>query len=640
MNLRKISIRRTGQWTLVILLAIFWIRTIFDKNFLFDFEACCPFGGLQSLTSFILSGSMVCTMGGMQIVMGGLLALSAILVSRLFCGYVCPVGTISEGVGRLGKRLKIRTWQLGGIADIVMRSLKYILLFIVFYFTLQSNDLFCQKFDPFFATVTLFGEDVSTWMATLAIVLLIVGALFLRQFWCRYLCPLGAISAAFKYFYVFVVFAGILILFKQVEIKLNLTIILLLVVAIAYLLEIIGLKKRAGFQLLKIRRDTDLCIDCGICDKKCPQAIKVSKMKEVNHPDCNLCAECIGVCPDEQALSINGKTKFRWLPILITVGLIMAGLILGAKLTVPTIDEKWGDVEARERSAVYEMSGIKHVKCYGSSRTFVDRMRKVPGITGASTYIKDHRVVVMYDTTMLNEKKVRRSLFEPKFIDISIPENDADVHIADLYIENFFDQLDVVFVANLVNDYPGIYSFETIYGQPVKLRFYVDSLMNPDSLARVIENSTLIYKTQDVSFSSEDLYTVSKIVKSDTIMSGKYLKSLSFPSFQRAFNGRSRYTNDQLANVVVPITSYPSNTQMMPYLINHLGKADTSIVGLIAQYGKEGPIAVIFYVKGMTSEENILDLISMKELTITYDNGVQEKIENPYEFDLPEKPGN
>jgi polyferredoxin len=636
LNWKKINIRRTGQWTLVIILAIFWIRTIFDKNYFFDFEACCPFGGLQTLVSFITSGSMVCNMDGMQIVMGGLLALSVILISKLFCGYVCPVGTISEGLGRLGKRLKLPSYELGGFADMAMRSLKYILLFITFYFTLESNDLFCKKFDPFFAAVTLFGEDVSAWMGTLSIILLIVGAIFLRQFWCRYLCPLGAISSAFKYFYVFVVFVVILIVLNQAEIEIGLGWVLGTLAATAYVLELIGIRKNKGFQLLKIKRNEETCIDCGICDKKCPQAINVSAVKEVNHPDCNLCAECIGVCPDKQALSINGKTKFRWFPMLITVVLIMAGLILGAKLSVPTIDEKWGEDEAMERSAVFEMAGIKNVKCYGSSRSFVDKVKKVPGITGAATYVKDHRVVIMYDTTVLNEAQVRRNLFTPKFMDISIPRNDATVYITDYYVENFFDELDVVFIANLLKEVPGVYSFETKYGQPVNIRVYSDSLINRDSIATIFENTQLVYTTPEESFSSKGLYKVVEITENDTVMSGAYLKSLSFHTFKRAFNNRSQYTNEQLGRVIFPISEYPANSQLMPYVINHLGKANDYIVGLIAQYGSSGPVAVVFYVKGEVSEDEIIKLMMKEELSITYDNGVVEKVDNPYVFDQPE----
>jgi hypothetical protein len=120
------------------------------------------------------------------------------------------------------------------------------------------------------------------------------------------------------------------------------------------------------------------------------------------------------------------------------------------------------------------------------------------------------------------------------------------------------------------------------------------------------------------------------------MLSGAYLKSLSFPSFRRAFNDRNKYSNDQLGQVVIPIKSYPRNTQLMPYLVNHLGKADPYIVGLIAQYSSRGPVAVVFYVKGKTTEQDIIDLVTMKELKITYDNGLTESVANPYTFEVPE----
>jgi len=630
--------RRIAQWTLLLVLVFFWIRTIFDKNFFFDFEACCPFGGLQSIATLVNSGSLACTMDGLQVVMGGLLALSVILVSKLFCGYVCPVGTVSEGLGRLGRKLRLPSIEPGRITDIILRSGKYILLFIVFHFTLASNDLFCQKFDPFFATFSLFGEDVVPWMALLSLVILIVGAIFLKQFWCRYFCPLGAISSAFRYFYVFVIYAATVILLKQAGIEIGVNFILASLAILAYLLEIVGLRRRMSFQLLKIRRDEDVCINCGICDKKCPQAIKVSEMKVVNHPDCNLCGECIGVCPNDlDAVSINGRPKFRWLPILITIVIIMVGLILGANLEVPTIDLTWGDKEQQDRSQTFEMSGLKHIKCYGSSVAFADQMKKVPGVTGVATYTKDHRVVVSYDTTMLDNAGVRKNIFSPGFMDIKIPNNKDQVYIHDFHIENFFDQLDVIFIANLIEPDDGIYSFQTIYGDPVVVRFYTDSLFDAGEFSQSIEQSNLVYSTAEESFSSEDLYKVASIENYDTVLTGAYLKSLSFPSFKRAFNNRNAYTNDQLGSIVFPISSYPANQQLMPYIINHLGKANPYIVGLISQYGDDGPIAVVFYVKDKTTEEDVIDLMLRDKIKVSYDNGFVEELDNPYTFEIPSR---
>ncbi len=86
----------------------------------------------------------------MQVVMGGALVLGTIVSSKLFCGYACPVGTVSENLGKLGNKFRLPQIKLGGLADICLRSLKYIILGITFYFTLESNELFCKKFDPFF----------------------------------------------------------------------------------------------------------------------------------------------------------------------------------------------------------------------------------------------------------------------------------------------------------------------------------------------------------------------------------------------------------------------------------------------------------------------------------------------------------
>ncbi|WP_347838784.1 4Fe-4S binding protein [uncultured Draconibacterium sp.] len=633
---KKFTIRQVGQWTLFAVLAFFWIRGIFFKSSFFDFEACCPFGGIQAITTYFVNGALACSMEGMQVMMGAALVLCTIVVSKLFCGYVCPVGTFSEGVGKLGKRFKIKKFEAGGIVDIVLRSVKYVLLFFTFYFTLKTNDLFCKKFDPFFATASLFGEDVSTWFAIIAITLLILGALFYKQFWCRYLCPLGAISNAFKYFYVFVALVIILVLFHQAERTVSLTVVLILSAALAYVLEIIGLRKRAGLQVLKITRDEDKCIDCGLCDKNCPQGIKVSQQKVVNHPDCNLCTECMGICPhNEDAIGLNGSTRFKWVPILVTVFFIMAGLIFGTNLRIPTVDMKWGSKEEIASSSTFEMSGIKNVKCYGSSISFVNQVKNIPGIVGAETYIRDHTVVLHYDTTKLTAPQVRKAIFEPKHFDIRIPENEAEVRLVDLYIENFFDQLDVVFVANLAREINGIYSFETVYGNPVKVRFYTDSIVSPEAIKNAIEGSDLVYKTPEESFSSKDLYTVSQISVNDTVYSGLYLKSIGFPKFQRTFNNRSSYSREQLAALVFPITKYQRNTQFMPFLANHLKNNNKHIVALFTRYTADGPVAIVNYVKSETTTQDIAELMMRKQLTITYDNGVIENTINPFEFELP-----
>ena len=72
-----------------------------------DPEAYCPFGGLQAIGSYLHNNSLACSMSMAQIMMGVVLAVGVILFSKLFCGYLCPLGTIGEYLGKGGRKLKM-----------------------------------------------------------------------------------------------------------------------------------------------------------------------------------------------------------------------------------------------------------------------------------------------------------------------------------------------------------------------------------------------------------------------------------------------------------------------------------------------------------------------------------------------------
>ena len=126
------------QFAIIGILVFMGFRLLFDKAYAPDFEAYCPFGGLQALGSFFTMDSLSCAMTSTQIMMGVALFIGIVLFSRLFCGYICPLGTISEWIGKLGERMKVRI-TLRGFADYALRFLKYALLFLTFYFTLKTS---------------------------------------------------------------------------------------------------------------------------------------------------------------------------------------------------------------------------------------------------------------------------------------------------------------------------------------------------------------------------------------------------------------------------------------------------------------------------------------------------------------------
>ena len=160
-----------------------------------DVEAYCPFGGLQAFGTYLVNNSLACSMSMLQIMMGLVLAVGVILFSKLFCGYLCPLGTVGEWMGRAGKKLHLQVEvPSGSIVDKLLRVVKYVLLFTILYFTLSSSELFCKKLDPFYAVATGFKGEIVLWMSLTSLTLLLLGGFVVKMFWCKYICPLGAAS--------------------------------------------------------------------------------------------------------------------------------------------------------------------------------------------------------------------------------------------------------------------------------------------------------------------------------------------------------------------------------------------------------------------------------------------------------------
>ncbi|MBN1822263.1 MAG: 4Fe-4S binding protein, partial [Prolixibacteraceae bacterium] len=441
--------RLTVQWIVVIVILIL----IFIPGLIItgtpDFEAYCPFGGLQALGSYFLSGALSCTMTSAQIVSGLLLFAGILLFSKLFCSYICPVGTISEWLGKLGDKLKVR-FTIKGIADKILRSLKYILLFITLFFTLQSNELFCKKFDPYFGSVTGFGADVVLLYAVIAIVVVIFGSIFIRLFWCKYLCPLGAISNLFKFSLFFIGVLGIYLILLQFNVYISYVWPLAIACSGAFIIELIGQKSRI-FPVAKITRNTDTCTSCQLCSKKCPQAIDVASLETVKHVDCNLCGDCLLVCPEKNTLTINKKKSLKRSPVFMAIALVIIAITLGSVWEIPTINLRWGEPEEMENSVEYSQSGLQNIKCYGSSMAFANQMKKVDGVYGVATFVKHHQVKVLYNPEILTEEELQEAMFTPQKKPVSpLKKGVETVYTVSLKMENFFDSFDFNYLSILL----------------------------------------------------------------------------------------------------------------------------------------------------------------------------------------------
>jgi len=228
-----------------------------------------PIASLMSLSLLLQSGEVH------PIHPAGLFIFLAFLLmswvgGKSFCSWVCPFGFLSESVERVHRKLFKRVISFPRWLDYPFRSLKYLLLGFFLLAVIPMGVLELQgylnspyhaladiKMYRFFAHITPFALYV--------ILGLILVSFVMPYFWCRYLCPYGALLG----------FTGL-------------------------------------FSPNKIERNLDSCIDCSKCAKVCPARILVDQIKTVRSDECTSCYQCVDACPVESTLEVvNFPTKRR-----------------------------------------------------------------------------------------------------------------------------------------------------------------------------------------------------------------------------------------------------------------------------------------------------------------------------------------
>ncbi|MDX8340000.1 4Fe-4S binding protein [Draconibacterium sp. IB214405] len=623
--------RLIAQWGVVAFILILAFLPDLTKINTPDFEAYCPFGGMQALGSYLLSEALSCTMTSAQIVMGILLFVGVLLFSKLFCSYICPVGTVSEWLGSLGDKLKIR-FTIKGLADKLLRSLKYILLFITLYFTLQSNELFCKKFDPYFALASGFNTDVVVQFAIVSILLVVVGSIFIRLFWCKYICPLGAISNIFKFSLFFVVLLLVYIILLNLGITISYVWPLTIACVGGYGLELRSLKSKFT-PLAKITRNESTCTSCQLCTKKCPQAIDVASLKTVKHVDCNLCGDCLLVCPVKGTLTINKQPKLKRLPVIATVILVLGGVLLGNVWEVPTIDLKWADHEVIEEASVFTMSGLKNIKCYGSSMAFANQMKRVDGVYGVATFVKHHRVKIYYDDTVLDEEKLQEELFTPQKVVLkTLPADVHQIYAISLQLENFFDSYDFNYLSYVIREKTDAVGMISEFACPVVVKiFFPEEIQDKTKLISLIESESYVMETTAGLQEIEMGYEAAVDPEYFTTTKSDYAK-LMFTPFARTFNYRNEYTDDVIADYTLPMGDNGKVRNRLSYLVSHLSN-DNGIVAFQTKLDEnDKEVIEISYVDTITNIPDINGALLSDSLTITYSSGKTGKVKNMFDF--------
>jgi polyferredoxin len=225
-------------------------------------EGWLPIAGLMNLKLWLSTGRIPAIHPAGMFLLISFLVIS-VLFRKAFCAWLCPVGTVSELLWRLGRKIFRRNFELPRWADIPLRGVKYLLFGFFLYAVARMSVLALQEFlgGPYglIADVKMlnFFRDIGV-AGIVALGALAALSVFIQNFWCRYLCPYGAL---------------------------------------------LGLA--ALVSPLRIRRDDELCIDCAKCAKACPAALPVDRLVSIRSAECTGCLECVAVCPAGGALYMS-----------------------------------------------------------------------------------------------------------------------------------------------------------------------------------------------------------------------------------------------------------------------------------------------------------------------------------------------
>ena len=634
MTKRSVIIRNWPKYLLqwgVLGAIIVFLTGIIPSETAVDPEAYCPMGGLQAFATYLANNSLPCSMSSLQVMMGIALVAAVVLFSKLFCAYICPLGTVQDLIAKARNAMKIKSVKVrnGSFGDKVLRIVKYALVFWIFYMTVNASELFCKNLDPYYAVATGFKGEITLWMSIVSISVVVIGSFVIDMFWCRYLCPLGAISNSLKFWVWIGVLFGVYYAANAIGANIPWAVLLGAFCIVGYILEIANSKPK--FQILHVTKDDNVCNNCGLCVKKCPYHIDIKSYHagKVNHVDCTLCGECLAAC-STGALNIGlckpSKSKvWKIVPAVLTVVLIAFGMWAGGKFELPTIDMKWG-IEDESTLQTMSMDGLRSVKCYGSSMTFKAKLEKIPGVHGVKTYVKRHSADILYDPAKTDAEKIQEAVFVPSKFRVATPDHKAvpELKIVTVRTEGMYDKMDINYLGMQMRlTGKRIYGLETEFACPLIVRVYMDPSedLDEDWFEDIVEKETLEMPVHGGGVNEIELNYKFEDYEGETgrISTEQFVRNMFSPfrvqwkSRIEAAEGKQQYVYE----IVDKNYEKPIILRNMPFLSNHLSRHE-GVIGVYLDLNKDlEPSIQIRYADPMT-EAKLWELMTMETWTITY----------------------
>jgi len=178
--------------------------------------------------------------------------LITIIWGRFFCGWFCAFGTFSDLIHMVSKSIFKIKFKVDEKLDEVLKYLKYLVLaFIAIFIWTMGSNLF-KSSSPWdaFAQITQMPQAISDYtIGFILLAVIIVGTMFIERFFCRYLCPMGAILNIFS-----------------------------------------------KFRILKVSKKDNACGNCSNCTKGCAMGISLRGEGKITSGECINCFKCTDAC--------------------------------------------------------------------------------------------------------------------------------------------------------------------------------------------------------------------------------------------------------------------------------------------------------------------------------------------------------
>lgn len=256
-------------------------------------EAFLPISALISLKYFLVTG-IFNRVHPAALVLFFIICTTALFFKKGFCSWICPIGLLSDVLAKLHGLIFKQTPQVPVWMDRILRAIKYAIagFFIWSIFVqmpMDSLGRFIQSPYNLFADVKMLEFFTRISLTAAIVILVLTGlSLIIPHFWCRYLCPYGALLS---------------------------------------LLSVLSLGK--------IKRNSQACINCKKCEAVCPAHIRITGKRTILSLECSACLRCVDVCPRKKAIEFSLVNRFSMNSrrIAFVLVILFAGGIITAKQT-------------------------------------------------------------------------------------------------------------------------------------------------------------------------------------------------------------------------------------------------------------------------------------------------------------------